>query len=397
MANPNDPEFRIGASKSAQSSVGALRYPANMMHQEYGTHPYMMIRSYAVNDSRLTTRSFSQGALWQTQDPEWSCALYIPPGALKTGFKGNYANLEYGGSAIEHLGGAFATDKSAVNKALSAVRATAEGTENIKADPMSFISSLTAVMSEAAKETINATIRNNVVAKQIFAATGVAANQHMALVYNGPGEFRSHQFAFNFFPKNATEAGIFHTINEKFKKSMKPKVNAQGNMRTALDSAWWGYPNLFKLDFYTGHGKFPGMDIQQSALTALDVEYDGAESTVAFHKDGQPVGTKLNLTFQETIHHVDAMAVSSIDPVSSTAEQRRGGRGDIIETPGERNATLTGEAANVKSGRDTYKGPSVKVPRTGSHVADPRYSNRKIWQWGNESLQQAQARAGEQG
>ena len=111
MANPNDPEFRIGASKSAQSSVGALRYPANMMHQEYGTHPYMMIRSYAVNDSRLPTRSFSQGELWQTQDPEWSCALSehatFPPKPAQWPARGRKASQarkdfgeKFGGSGV---------------------------------------------------------------------------------------------------------------------------------------------------------------------------------------------------------------------------------------------------------------------------------------------------------
>ena len=46
------------------------------------------------------------------------------------------------------------------------------------------------------------------------------------------------------------------------------------------------------------------MRIYRSVLKDLSVDYMGAQGTVAFHVGDQPhpVATKLDLTFQETIH-----------------------------------------------------------------------------------------------
>ena len=50
------------------------------------------------------------------------------------------------------------------------------------------------------------------------------------------------------------------------------------------------------------------MRIFRSVLKAMTVDFAGAESQVAFHtgRGNEPVGTILNLTFQETIHVTNA-------------------------------------------------------------------------------------------
>ena len=48
--------------------------------------------------------------------------------------------------------------------------------------------------------------------------------------------------------------------------------------------------------------QFDAMKIYRSVLKTVRMDYMGAQGTVAFHKDGYPVATKMDLTFQETVH-----------------------------------------------------------------------------------------------
>ena len=71
----------------------------------------------------------------------------------------------------------------------------------------------------------------------------------------------------------------------------------------SIDSAYWTFPDMFTINFYVNGEEFKRMRIFRSVLKAMTVDFAGAESQVAFHTDdSEPVGTILNLTFQETIH-----------------------------------------------------------------------------------------------
>ena len=141
--------------------------------------------------------------------------------------------------------------------------------------------------------------------KQFLAAGGAAANQRMALVYDGPGEFRTHQFSFTFWPKNSDEASKVKEITLNLKKSMLPggQGNDSGQTADLITSAFWGYPDIFQVQFFNGGTEFEDMRIYRSVLKSMTVDFMGAENTIAFHKtDNAPVATKLDLTFQETVH-----------------------------------------------------------------------------------------------
>ena len=133
----------------------------------------------------------------------------------------------------------------------------------------------------------------------------MAANQHMALIYEGPGEFRTHQFSFTFLPKNAEEAKNVKDITTNLKKSMLPGGQGEdsGKSEDIISSAFWGYPDIFQIQFFNGVDEFSDMRIYRSVLKSMSVDFMGAENTIAFHKtDNAPVATKMDLTFQETIH-----------------------------------------------------------------------------------------------
>ena len=107
------PEERVGAEKGSISvAVGTEvhKYPYNVGHAESGGQHYMLIKSYKMNDPRMTTgsasmnsyqQSSSQGTVDMTRPVDWACALYIPPGSLKQSFSGKYAGLAYGGAGIK--------------------------------------------------------------------------------------------------------------------------------------------------------------------------------------------------------------------------------------------------------------------------------------------------------
>ena len=75
-----------------------------------------------------------------------------------------------------------------------------------------------------------------------------------------------------------------------------------GVSKDIITSAFWGYPDLFQIQFFNGATEFKDMFIYRSVLKQVIVDFMGAENTIAFHKDNTPVATKMDLTFQETVH-----------------------------------------------------------------------------------------------
>ena len=141
------------------------------------------------------------------------------------------------------------------------------------------------------------------------AGTGLAVNNHIALVYKGPSTFRSHTFNFMFFPKENTESVRVRDIVKDFKNGMLPRMAGAGkdqsgeNMNGRLSSPFFksprhwtikllshGRPNTFYVDMFP-----PKM---KHVITNMTVNYD-PQSIVSFHRDGAPVQTNLSLTFQE--------------------------------------------------------------------------------------------------
>ena len=103
------------------------------------------------------------------------------------------------------------------------------------------------------------------------------------------------------------EAENIARIVASFKRSMLPGgTQTEGGSENTIDSSYWTFPDMFTIDFFINGNKFPRMNIYRSVLKAMSVDFAGSESQVAFHPGGEPVGTILNLTFQETIHVTNA-------------------------------------------------------------------------------------------
>ena len=221
-----------------------------------------------------------------------SIALYIPPGSLKTSHTQNYQGLE---------GGALKASAAA-------------GIENLFAGgDVSMKGILGGALGSA--QAVGAKLANK--GDFLAAGKGLATNSHTALVYRGPGEFRTHDFTFNFFPKNKTEADRVRAILQEFEKGMLPIMAGKQINSRRLSSPFFKSPRHYTIKFCNGKKTKNDylFDIKTSVITSMSVNHE-AQSMVSFHSDGSPVQTQLTLQFKE-IEYV----VSSESPSQETQRE----------------------------------------------------------------------------
>ena len=141
----------------------------------------------------------------------------------------------------------------------------------------------------------------------MLAAQGIAVNNHLALTYKGPTQFRTHEFSFAFFPKNKGEADIVQGILKDLENGMLPRMKGKTKVTgRALSAPFFQSPRHWTIDFYKGNGQLNSGDgeeqflhkIKKSVITQMSINHD-PNSTISLHEDGSPVQTTLSLTFQE--------------------------------------------------------------------------------------------------
>jgi hypothetical protein len=229
-------------------------YPIGLGAQVAGGKHYMMIDSYESINALGTGAQIS------------SIALYIPPNALKTTIGANFEGLA-GGVVSATVGGEKETDFfGTVGDLAQKIIAGANTSKNFMA-----------------------------------AGAGLAINNHMALVYRGPGEFRTHDFVFQFFPKDQDESKMIQNIINDFKNGMTPRLSGSlkgDNQR--ITAPFFKSPRQYKIEFLGGTKPFtaPLFTMQTSVLTSMTVNHD-PQGIVGFHEDGAPVQTTMSLNFKE--------------------------------------------------------------------------------------------------
>ena len=261
-----------------------LSFPIGLGAQVTSGQPYMLLTSYeSKNAIESTKNSKGEGII------KSSIALYIPPNALRTAFGATYE--ESPGAAMK-AGMASALD----NMNLNAFRKGA--------DPGNILSTLMAGVKGAgqvAGEKIAAGIDKGT---GMLAAQGIAVNNHLALTYKGPTQFRTHDFVFNFFPKDNQDAEEVKKILKDFENGMLPRLGGGGHTMIKgrkLSAPFFQAPRHWTIDFFKGGGESNNylFKIGKSVITAMGVNHD-PNSTVSLHKgDGSPVQTSLSLTFKE--------------------------------------------------------------------------------------------------
>ena len=235
---------------SQQNNVINLEYPIGIGSEVASGQHWMMIDSYE-----------SKNALEVKGTIKSSIALYIPPNALKTSIGANFEGLA--GGVL------FAT-----------------GTKDVAQT----------IGDMAQKVLAKAEITKNF----MTASQGLAVNNHMALVYRGPGEFRTHDFVFQFFPKEKKESETINRIINDLKNGMTPRLSGSlGGPRNNLTAPFFKSPRQYKISLMKGNVPNDNLfQIGTSVLTSMSVNHD-PQGIVGFHEDGAPVQTTMSLNFKE--------------------------------------------------------------------------------------------------
>ena len=246
----------------------------------------MLLTSYESKNAIESVGQGNRGGTWGG-DPgitKSSIALYIPPNALKTAWAATYEDTP-GAAKAAGLGGAF--DRMG-ETGVAEILTTA-------------LKSAGLFVAGKAAETLDK-------GTGMLAAQGLAVNNHMALIYKGPTQFRTHEFAFNFFPKNVGDANAIKEILKDFENGMLPRMGGGVEKITGrtLSQPLFMSPRHWTIDFFMKKGvkgEFEGdksylFQIKKSVITSMTVNHD-QQSTVSLHEDGSPVQTTLGLQFQE--------------------------------------------------------------------------------------------------
>ena len=253
--------------------------------------PYMILTSYESKNAIESVGSSDPKT--PRGIPKSSIALYIPPNSLRQTTTSNWGGME-GGALRAAAGGALAKLTGLGDLMGGSAADIGLGDELVTVMGNIFTSAGMGTTAKAAA----------VLDKQtgmLSAGAGIAVNNHMAMVYKGPGEFRTHEFAFNFFPKNRPDADEIQGIMTDFRNGMLPKMSGTSvkDART-LSRPYFHSPRHWDIEFYKGDGKKNTFlfEIKKSVITSMTVNHD-PNSTVSLHSDGSPVQTAFSLTFQE--------------------------------------------------------------------------------------------------
>jgi len=257
-----------------------LQYPRGIGHGL--KQPFMVLTSY---ESRNAIESVGVSENAPRGISKSSIALYIPHSSLRQTTDANWSEVEGGAlraGALSAMG-----DITGLAGAIAGAGVTEMIGNIAKSVGMSGVQ---AVAKQLDKTT-----------GMLSAGAGIAVNNHMAMVYKGPGKFRTHEFAFQFFPKNEDEADVIKEILKDFQNGMLPRMAGE-ELKTGrtLSRPFFRSPRHWDIEFFKGDGD-PNpflFEIKKSVITNMVVNHD-PNSTISFHYDGSPVQTNFSLTFQE--------------------------------------------------------------------------------------------------
>ena len=317
-----------------------FRYPANLGKQEDEGNQHIIT---------FVAMKYNENAGRETPGDEVN--LYITGDALKSTYGQTYADVAMGaiGGALMQSPG---TDEmyGAIEKGAGGLASLATGGEGGFFDAFKNLGGVSQLgkagtLAAALKKGQVQAIRKGIggkfpgVMEALDAKRGAVMNPHKALVYQGPGGFRTFSFNYKFSPASLNEAKAVANIVYFFKYHMHPSMdgnasNAAGgtNYTTSHGSRQHGrqaamfksinlkYPDEFLLEIKPrlksqkdklgepkdNTQKNPLFRIERCFLETCVVDYSTDGVPAFFQKDSNdgdqayPVTTTLNLAFKET-------------------------------------------------------------------------------------------------
>jgi len=275
---------------------------------------------------RITFQALESRAGSPTPAPGGMVALYLPPEALKAAYTQSYGDVDMGSLGIALAGVDRGVAQNIVGAGMSGdMEGMMKALEGAKGSSGNIGQSLIAA---TAKETIGKLGGAAGTAVQALSKkVGVIMNPHKAMIYQGPGGFRTFSYTFNMSPQSAQEAHAVSHIVQFFKYHMHPGVagitaGSGGNAITAgknniNTSAALTYPEEFEIKMLINNKKDrrsvlnnnemsggymkPLFRIGKSVLESFSVDYATSGGAAFFADGGEPVTTTISLGFKETI------------------------------------------------------------------------------------------------
>ena len=254
-------------------------------------------------------KSYTSSAQSKRGKPNGSVVLYMPPDALKTSYTQTIGDVEMGGFIKLATGGGGTSAA-----ALAAGEFAAAGASGREAMSQFINNNLltkeggTKIMAGVAKAAAGGLLKKfagTQGGQAVSRATGQILNPHKAVVYQGPGGFRTFSFTFILVPKSVDEAKEIFNIVKFFKKRMHPGTGA-GTGINSLSSVTLTYPDEFEIKYYVNNKEVDGSDytkplfkIHNCFMESFSADYT-TSGIVSFMDDAQPVTTTISMGFKET-------------------------------------------------------------------------------------------------
>jgi hypothetical protein len=222
--------------------------------------------------------------------------LYMPPDALKTTYSQSIGDTDLG-SAIQIAEGSQSMKKMENNLKETGVFNTLGnaigGGFNVALDT-----------SLAAAASIGAAAVGDGARQAIEKSTGQILNPHKAVVYQGPGGFRTFSYTFIMVPKSADEAKVIFNIVKFFKLRMHPGTGAAGI--NDISSVTLTYPDEFEIKYHVNNKVVDGSNsstplfkIKNCFMDTFTADYT-TSGLVSFMDDDHPLTTTISMSFKET-------------------------------------------------------------------------------------------------
>jgi len=288
MADTWSVEQAIASNNSGAGD--AFTYPKNT---NPGLPHYIRFIAKRSYTSTTSARGTSNGEV----------VLYMPPDALKTSYSQSIGDVEMGGfialagsdmkaTGAQMAGGDFT---GAMASAL-AIKGKIAGAEKLN------------ILADVGKAAAGGALKRfagTQGGQAISKATGQILNPHKAVVYQGPGGFRTFSFTFVLVPKSADEAKEIFNIVKFFKKRMHPGTGTGAGINK-ISSVTLTYPDEFEIKYYVNNKEVDGSDstkplfkIHNCFMESFAADYT-TSGLVSFLDDDQPLTTTISMSFKET-------------------------------------------------------------------------------------------------
>ena len=270
------------------------------------TNEYPHRITFQALKSRNTSTSPAPGSM---------VALYLPPDALKAAYSQSYGDVDMGSLGIAMAGVDREQAQNLVGAALSG-EGVGKALEGLKDKTGANIGS--SLMAAAAKEGMAkmggpAGTAVTALAKKV----GVIMNPHKAMIYQGPGGFRTFSYTFTMSPESLAEADVVKNIVYFFKYHMHPGIagivpspggsQLTGEGANINTSAALTYPEEFEIKMLINRASSrmgtnpPLFNIGKCVMESFNADYSTSGGPAFFSDGGEPVTTTISLGFKETV------------------------------------------------------------------------------------------------